>query len=634
MLKRIITICLIICLMLNIVTGCSNEQIASTDSSDVSAVNNTTSMYAGVDDLGRTLNAVAGGDETKEVGLFYFLWAGTQGIEHVYDTSKVLEKDPDAARNYLAWMKAGGGAAGDIHWWGESLFGYYTSSDEWVIDRDVQMFIDAGIDFLAIDASNGIAYEEKWPILLKVLDKYYQQGFEVPQVTAITNASSGLTVSTLYEEVYMKYPQYGHLWYCKDEKPMMIGYENDQELTDDCAEYFSFVYPQWPRESYHADGIAWMDFGWWTENGKQAVFGAEGSRTIMTVSLAQHSGTLAFSSSALYGDTTNHTRSWHDGANDTAEDAYLYGHNFAEQFEYAIECNPDTIFITGWNEWIAARQSTWRDINMEEQPIVLVDNCDINNSRDIQPMKGGYGDNYYMQMTQYIREFKGTSIINVGLNTAAEVKPVTIDVKKDMSQWNTVKSYYLDYIYDTEDRKSVGYGGTVYKDETGRNDIYKMKITNDTENLYAYVQTVDVIEGMGDEHCMSMFISTGEKNNATWCGYDFVVNRTGATDKKLVVEKRTESGWKEVGKVSYQVHANELQFEVPLSVLGLDSKDVSIQFKFADNYQGEDDIYSFYLNGDAAPYGRLNYVYESKGISALEKFTLNPNKAVPNGIVK
>ena len=637
MLKKIITVCLILSFVTGVLAGCGETQTASsTDKIDMSEINNTTAMYAGVDDLGRTVDAISGGDDTKEVGIFYFTWLGHHGIEQerVHDVTKILEKDPNAADDYISWMKAGGGSAGAWHWWGESLFGYYSASDAWVIDRDVQMLTDAGIDFIALDASNGVAYEDKWIIMLKILDKYYQQGFDVPQITAITNANCGLTVETLYEQVYKKYPEYGHLWYRKDGKPLMIGFETDPEMPDECLDYFTFQYAQWPRVEYHADGFPWLDFKMWTEDGRQAIFGTEGSKTIMSVSLAQHVGTISFSSSALYGDTTNQTRSWHDGANDPAEDAYLYGYNFAEQFEYAIECNPDIIFLTGWNEWIASRQSNWAAIDTEKEPIILVDNCDINNSRDIQPMKGGYGDNYYMQMVQLIRKFKGTSPVNVGLNTAAKVKSASLDVKNSFSQWNAVESYYLDYVYDTEDRNAVGYGSTVYKDDTGRNDIYKIKVANDDENLYAYVQTADKIKGMDGDHCMSMFISTGNEKNDTWCGYDFVINRTAPTDKKMVIEKRTKTGWEKVGEVAYRTDANELQFEVPLSTLGLKSDDVSIQFKFADNYQGEDDLFSFYLNGDAAPYGRLNYVYESKGTTALEKFVINPKKAVPNGIVK
>ena len=619
------------CLATGLLTGCKQEETANTDKIDVSAINNTTSLLAGVDDLGRTIDAVVGTDETKEVGIFYFLLHGA-GSGELHDVSKILENDPDAALDPISWLKAGGGVAGTVHWWGESLFGYYTAPDEWVMERDVQMFTDAGVDFIAMDYSNLSAFPEALGVMLKVLDKYYQQGFEVPQITFITKNDSGNQVMKLYEETYLAYPQYGHLWYQMDGKPLMIGNESSLDLSNECLEYFTFLFAQWPRETYHTNGFPWMDLGWWTTDGTPAVFGTEGSKTIMSVSVAQHCGTLAFSSSAFYGDTTNHTRNWHDGANDTAEDAYLYGYNFAEQFEYAIEQNPDIIFITGWNEWIAGRQSAWNGINGEiTDPVILVDAANLTSSRDIQPMNGGYGDNYYMQMIEYIRQFKGSSTTNIALNTAAENKAITIDVQKEMSQWNEVGSYYLDYIYETGDRKSVGYGGTLYRDETGRNDIYKMKIANDSDNLYAYVQTMDVIEGMDADHCLSMFISTGNEGNETWCGYDFVVNRTAASKNELVVEKRTASGWEKVGTAKYSMKNNELQFAIPLSTLGMESEDVSIQFKFADNYQGEDDIYSFYLNGDAAPYGRLNYVYESKGISAVEKFEINPNKAIPNG---
>jgi hypothetical protein len=353
----------------------------------------------------------------------------------------------------------------------------------------------------------------------------------------------------------------------------------------------------------------------------------------MCVSLAQHSGTKAFSSSAFYGDTTNRTRSWHNGANDPAEDAYLYGYNFAEQFEYVYKCNPDIIFLTGWNEWFAQRQRKWLTMEGEPHtdPIILVDNADANNSRDIQPMKGGYGDNYYMQMVQYIRKFKGTTVVNNRLNVEVEVKPITIDVRADYSQWDKVEWFYQDYVDDTNARDAIGYGGIHYTDNTGRNDIDTIKIANDKAYLYAFVQTVDDIVGMGEEHCLSMFISTGNEANKTWHGYDFVVNRVPASVDRLIVEKYSENGWNKIAEVAYMMDDNKLQFEVPLATLGLQSDSVSIQFKVADNYQEEDGIYSFYLHGDAAPYGRLNYVYSSNGVNNIPRHIVNETKAIPNG---
>lgn len=51
---------------------------------------------------------------------------------------------------------------------------------------------------------------------------------------------------------------------------------------------------------------------------------------------------------------------------------------------------------------------------------------------------------------------------------------------------------------------------------------------------------------------------------------------------------------------------------LPKALLGLPCGErlpAPIAFKWADNYQ-PDDIYSFYTDGDAAPIGRLNYVFE------------------------
>ena len=594
---------------------------------------NTTYMYAGIDDLGRAIDPVVGNDATKAVGVFYFLWLGSHGTERVCDVTKIIKNDPNAAESGESWMAAGGGDFGEAHWWGESLFGYHTQSDEWVIDKDIQMLTDAGVDFLGVDCTNGFTYTEKWMILLKVLDKYRRQGFNVPRVTPIVKAKPGATITALYQDIYLTHPEYRELWYCMNGKPVMIADKDYEELPEDCLAFFTFIFPQWPREPYRADGLPWMDFGLWTEDRKPAIFGTEHTKTAMSVSLAQHCGTKAFSSSAFYGDTTNRTRSYHNGANDPAKDAYLYGYNFEEQFEYAYQCNPDIIFITGWNEWFAQRQRKW--LTMEGQPhtdpIILVDNADVNNSRDIQPMKGGYGDNYYMQMVCYIRKFKGTTVVNNRLNPAAQIKPVSINIQSDPSQWDKVEWFYQDYVSDIEPRDAIGYGSIHYTDNSGRNDISTVKLANDSQNLYVYVQTVDGIVGMGQEHCLSMFIRTGNKDNATWYGYDFVVNRLPALENKMAVEKYTAEGWKEVAEAPYLLRENKLQFEIPLAVLGLQADCVSIQFKIADNYRQEDGIYSFYLHGDAAPYGRLNYVYSSNGAAGIPHHIINTTKAIPNG---
>ena len=159
----------------------------------------------------------------KQVGVFYFLWHGVKSAAGPFDVSKIIEKNPDAPLSENAWLLSGGGAVGMAHWWGESLFGYYRAGDRWVMEKDVQMLTDAQVDFLALDYSNGTAYPDQVLTMLQVLDKYYKQGYDVPQLTFITKADSGMMVMGLYETFYLGYPQYSHLWYQVEGKPLMVG---------------------------------------------------------------------------------------------------------------------------------------------------------------------------------------------------------------------------------------------------------------------------------------------------------------------------------------------------------------------------------------------------------------------------
>lgn len=602
-------------IILSLFSGCGEQDTILPDQADTSSKNNTTMLLAGTDDLDRTLvqpgdDIVPEYDETRQVGVFYFTWVGVTGTEGPHDVTQILKNDPNAATDGVSWLLAGGGAAGKRHWWGEPIFGYYRTPDEYVMDRDVQMLTDAGVDFLMVDASNGSYYAPQVEVLLSILNKYYQQGYDVPKLTFVTKAKPGLTVEGIYEDIYKAHPEYDHLWYRVDGKPLMITSTTDPNLSRVCRAYFTLKWPQWPKESYHSDAIPWIDFDL-DGDGEQTVYEWSDGNSIMSVSVAQHSGTLAFSSSAFYGDTTNHTRSWHNGANDTGEDAWKYGYNFAEQFQNAIDANVEYVILTGWNEWIATRQSTWTNMQGEynEDPIILVDTCDINNSRDLMPMTGGYGDNYYMLMIDYIRRFKGVKTVNENLNTAAQQVEKTIDINGNFSQWNDVNTFYLDYQGDTVHRDANGWGDLHYTDTTGRNDIVKMKVTNDKEKLYFYVQTANEIVGMDAEHCMSLFLSTGKGNN-DWYGYDFVVNRVASGEKELTVEKRGANGWEACGSIAYRQVGSFMQLEIPRSMLGYgEEEQINLEFKWADNYQGEDDIWSFYRNGDCAPYGRLNFIY-------------------------
>jgi len=548
--------------------------------------------YGAIDGLGRSLSLgapdVPAPRADRFVGIFYFSWLAQHGNNGPYDITKIVNEHPESVRdwNHPAW-----GPAGAYHHWGEPLFGYYTSDDVWVKRKHIQMLTDAGVDFLGIDATNAFAYLKQGLELMEILDEYQRQGWNVPKMVFYTNSSSGKTIETIYEGVYKK-NLYPNLWFYWEGKPLIVGHP--EECSEEIKQFFRIKKSQWPNEGkFHDDGFPWMAF----ERPQHVFNNSRGEAEVMNVGVAQHSGTIRFSSSAFYGDKTNWTRSFHQGKNDPAPDAYQYGYNFAEQWEWAIKQDPKMLFITGWNEWIAMRLRGPH----QREPIMFVDLADTNNSRDVEPMVGGYGDNYYYQMMEFVRKYKGVAPPQQPART-----PVTINAAAGFEQWDNVQATYRDYVNDTPDRDVKGYGELVYVNRTGRNDFDMMKVASDADHFYFYVKTVDPITDAHDPNWMSLFIRTAQKEKS-WEGYDFVVNRVPPKEGKAVLEQ-SQGGWnwREVATLSMKVDGNQLQLAIPKRLLSAPNE--SLQFKWADNYQAGN-IFSFYTDGDAAPIGRLNYVF-------------------------
>jgi len=105
---------------------------------------------------------------------------------------------------------------------------------------------------------------------------------------------------------------------------------------------------------------------------------------------------------------------------ETVEHPEDYGIYFQERWDEAIAENPEFLYINDWNEWTAGKYFpdgngaiSPTDINKtmpwlgRDNRFIFVDQYNAEFNRGIQPMKGGYSDNYYMQMAQNIRKYKG-----------------------------------------------------------------------------------------------------------------------------------------------------------------------------------------------------------------------------------
>lgn len=591
--------------VLFLLTGCGNTESARTeDLRNLTEAEYTVYSLSGTDSLGRSFSAIDGEKEGKYVGVFYFLWCGAHST-NPYSVTYLLENDPDAlwattgSDNYNAEMSR----TGLYHYWGEPLYGYYHQMDPWVVSRHIEMFINASVDFLALDTTNGVTYDAQVYLLLETLLKYQQQGFKVPQVMFMTKTNDINTVSYLYDKWYENDEygdRYDDLWFAPGGKPMIsttpYGWTNDDWSDDQNAEYtavrdyFDIKYNQWPDETTNPNGFAWMEFTYPQPVHKKS--------RMINVSVAQHT------SSKMSNQSQNRGRSFNYSTVNNEEERYAEGLNYQGQWDTVFTTEDaeyiDIVFITGWNEWIAGKYETG-----SKGEVYFVDTFNINYSRDIEPMKDGFGDNYYMQTIENIRAYKSTG------STSYKMQEYTVNVN-DFSSWNDVPYVYRDLEGDAMARDYNGsIAGIYYEDHSNRNDIVVTKVAYDADYLYFYVETAeDITPYEGGTNWMNLLLSLNDGESG-FEGYDYLIN-AAPNGNRTSVSRFTGDGFSytSVGEADLSVSGNKMAVRVKRSALGLENSDVPMfSFKVCDNVQSQGDIMDYYVSGDCAPLGRVNYTF-------------------------
>lgn len=580
--------------------------------------------WVAVDGLGRSLpgySEVGATDKEKFVGLFYWTWhynfASTNEADNV---TEILAKNPEAVWDFNnpVWENT---YDGKPYHWNKPLFGYYQNLDEYVVRKHAEMIADAGVDVIIFDCTNGsYTWQPAYEVLFKVFDEAIAEGVNVPQIAFMlpfwATEEAAVSMRDLYNNVYSK-GRYKHLWFMWEGKPLIMAHPDALDKSDATdkaiSEFFTF------RENYAAyfggnQSVESDSWGWCSDY-PQMKFGTSllGNPEQMCVSVAQNAADGQLVAMNNGGNVQgrsftkgNYSYTYQKGTETvtvdaSTENAMLYGLNFQQQWDYAISCDPDFIFVTGWNEWIAGRFSEWQG-TQNAFPDQFCDEY----SRDIEPSAGVLKDHYYYQLCANIRRFKG---VGEPMKTSGGQ---TIDINGAASQWDSVTNEYFHYTGSTRDRDADGWVGLHYENDTMRNDFRSVKVTYDEDNVYFRIETVDDISLYTDPAWMRILIDTDSSGvSANWEGFEYVINRDSATASSLKIEKST-GGWtfEGTGEATYTVSGNVMQVSIPRSALGLSSGDeVHFNFKLSDNMQTDGDIMDFYQNGDVAPGGRFMFAF-------------------------
>ena len=588
------------------------------------------------DALGRTLPTAEEyplkTDKPRTVGIFYITWH-TQNLHngqpYTYDVTKLLEENPMRSKGEPDFPYA-------TYHWGEPEYGYFLSQDRYVCFHDLSMLADAGVDVLIMDVTNAVCYWDEWEVLFTTMQEMKALGNKVPKFCFWAfNGNVIDVVQSLYERFY-KTPRYEDCWFYWDGKPLLLynatpsvdanpngGQKGKTDYSDEVKAFFTlrnmwWGYSQWAGAPYVGGEDKWS-FGYEMNDKKVAALKPEelcakhqGRLEEMAVTPAQHP--ISITGKSWRRETLEPEldgkdmpgRAFVPWLGEEKENPTQYGIYFQDRWDEALLVDPDFIYLNDWNEWTAGKYRNGKDpsgqadmhidfLGRKDNPFYFVDQYNAEFNRTIAPMKGGWTDNYYMQMVQNIRRYKGVAPMPVHRG----YQHIVLDGKLD--EWEPDSSF-LDTRGDVLHRDHNGYGDLHYTDNTGRNDIIRCLVAVDKKNIYFAAETAQPLTPSTDKNWMLLYIDTDEDGK-----YDF-----GIQDLRLVSLKFEKDWDVAVGEKCVEV-------AIPRKLLGKTGKRFSFSFKWADNPTLPGDIISVSTTGDTAPNRRFAYRFVWEKASPREQ---------------
>ena len=220
-----------------------------------------------------------------------------------------------------------------------------------------------------------------------------------------------------------------------------------------------------------------------------------------------------------------------------------------------------------------------RPLGKPHGPIIFVDQFDQEFSRDIEPMKGGHGDNYYWQLVSGVRRYKGAPPL------PKASAPVSIRLRAAFDQWHDVQPEFRDRLDETIPRSADGRRWPLHTPMELAETISPPRSRATEQYLFLHQDPRGHYRRY-DPNWMWLLINSDQNAATGWEGYDFIVNHTIEADGTSSVESNQgQWQWRKVRSASFRAEGNELQLAIPRAALGLPPGDTraALDFKWADN---------------------------------------------------
>ena len=595
--------------------------------------------WVAVDDYGRKVSDFEETGPVKEgerdVAMFYWNWhVGLNETDNLV-IPDVYREYPEAKNNMLhsAW--------GSMHskgWWGEPIYGFYSSYDYFVYRKQAELFDLSGVDVLFFDYTNGTnCFIRPLICMIEAFDDAKAAGVNIPKLSAFCAMSN--TNTTTYDQVMAIYyniildERYNDFWYYKDNLPYLVAYEptnlthsevNYQDsdtvkMINEVAGKFNLRHCGRRDKSTGND-----EYVHWLDSYPQPVRGyimEDGRNEWMAVGMAINESYVDHGAkTGVFSDPYSKGKGYSEAfGEDYSADCARKPYFFREQAALSLEADPHIMFVDGWNEWNTVKYTEYSGYKN-----AFVDLCDEEGSRDFEPSRSYIKDDYFNLLVDFTRKYKGVRPAPVA---SAEK---TIDIEGDAKVWSDVAPEFLNYngeygrdeigFLDKETGKSLHYTSTTY------NSVVKSKVARDKDNFYFYAETAeDLVESPAWMH---LYINA-DRNIATgWIGYDYAVNVNG----KGVVSKYENGTWINIGTAALKESGKVLQLSFARSLIG-ETGIVDIEFKWTDNFTGTDYL-DFYDKASVAPAGKFNYLYteiQQTALTSDERKALSKTTIVKTG---